>query len=88
MPIQIDKETKFIVLSVKHVLEHLSLEQMDQLNKIQIAVYDKLKQSDKTEYWVVNKDEPYAENIWKVIESGEIQKRLIELLGSSYTSKK
>lgn len=60
-----DCQDKFIVIKVERAKERLTDEEQDAL----IALLIKL--DNQNEYWVVNKDEPYAKQVRNLIRDAE-----------------
>ena len=75
-----DPCTKFIVLKREDAVKHLSTEQLRQLEDILKTVEQcRAAQGKKpsNNYWAVNQDEPYGPDVHRLIEWGEVNKRLI-----------
>ena len=64
----------FLVINTKHILQDK--------NNIPLEVINFLESLEKiqhllpnNQYWVVNKDEPYSNEVYKLIKEGELQKK-------------
>ena len=74
-----ENKDKFIVLKREDAIRHLSTEQIRQLDSILETVEQCRAAQGKrpaNNYWICNKDEPYADDVQRLIEWGEANKRL------------
>lgn len=67
-PVLEDHQDKFIVIKTEHAIKRLSEKEKAAL----VKMLGKL--ANKNEYWVVNKDEPYAKQVRDLIKTDEAEK--------------
>ncbi len=70
-------EEKFIVINKKHLAELMESEHLIRLVRNLVDALDKIEFAlPKNEYYVCNKDEPYAQKVIDIIIEGENAKGL------------
>ena len=72
-----EKEDKYFVLKLDDLAEYTTPEDRAMLNKIahKVSAYRRVNGKEpNNRYIVCNQDEPYAEDVWRVILSGEDNK--------------
>lgn len=77
------KKEKYFVLKLGDIAEFLSKEKISELYTMAEHIHAQRKligKKESPEYIVCNQDEPYAEDVWRVILNGEegIQKHIVE----------
>jgi len=71
-----ERKEKYVVLKIDDVNEYLTSHYQTALRSICAIIEDGRRQDGKKSnyYVVVNQDEPYAEQVWKLIEVGESER--------------
>lgn len=68
------KENKYFVLKLDDLAEYTTQEERLFLDKVAVQIAEgrrRAKREPYNSYIVCNQDEPYAEDVWRVILSGE-----------------